>query len=258
MSDVAIKVENLSKLYRMGARQNGNKGGCVFSALFCPNSWQLPAGPDSHADLCRYGETSNQSIKISLKDGLYDAHAIGWTFVVKSKQQDTMVRLAASKDEFPEILIVGNDNAPFSHSAGQNIRVVSLRHGLGDGEHVVAGTAQVFGYCRAGRFINEELHADGQLCGKGKRKNFFVSQNLGRIGKSCADVIGLQTRVFPQNITLRDALGHHAHDEFHWDPSSPNDWLASHNPGVYGDTLRNLFVHLCAPSRVQDFQLVTV
>jgi hypothetical protein len=216
-------------------------------AFFRHQSPRLTGGTDSHADLCRNGETAHQSIKISLKDGLYDAHAIGWTFVVKSKQQDTMVRLAASKDEFPEIFIVGNDNAPFSHSAGQNIRVVSLRHGLGDGEHVVAGTAQVFGYCRAGRFINEELHADGQLCGKGKRKNFFVSQNLGRIGKSCADVIGLQTRVFPQNITLRDALGHHAHDEFHWDPSSPNDRLSNHYLGVYGDSLPKLFFHMFPP-----------
>jgi hypothetical protein len=153
---------------------------------------RLTARPDSHADLRRNGETANQSIKISLKDGLYDAHAIGWTFVVKSKQQDTMVRLAASKDEFPEILIVGNDNAPFSHSAGQNIRVVSLGHGLGDGEHVMAGTAQVFGHCRTGRFINQEFHGGGQLCGKGKRKNFFVSQNLGRIGKSSTNVIRVQ------------------------------------------------------------------
>jgi hypothetical protein len=103
-----------------------------------------------------------------------------------------MVRLAASKDEFSEVLIVGNDKAPFAHSAGQNIRVVSLRHGLGDGQYIMAGSSQVFGYCRTGRFIDEEIHAGGQLCRKGKRKNFFVSQNLGRIGKSGTDVIRVQ------------------------------------------------------------------
>jgi hypothetical protein len=146
-----------------------------------------------------------------LKDGFYYAHAIAWAFVVKAKQKDTMMGAPASKDDFPEILIIGNDNAPFAHSPGQNIRVVSLRHGLSNGQYVMSEAAKIFYYRCTSRLIYDEMHG-GYLIDDCKGKNVLVGQNLGCVGESCTEVIGLQPWIFPQDVTLWDALGNHAHN----------------------------------------------
>jgi hypothetical protein len=63
-------------------------------------------------------------------------------------------------------------------------------------------------------------------------ENVLMNQDPSCVGQSRMDVIGLQTRVFSQDITLRNALGQHTHDELHWDASPPDDRFAQHKLGI--------------------------
>jgi hypothetical protein len=178
-----------------------------------------------------------------LQYDLYHAQAIGRTFVVKPKQQDTMMRLAAAKDKFTKIFVIGNENSSFAHSPGQDMLIFCLGHCLRNGKYVMAETAQVFDYSCTGRLVNHELHGGHFLRGDGKRENILIGQHHGGVGQGSADVIGLQTGVLPQDITLRYALGQHPHDELHRYTRSSDDRLPHHYLGIYADTLPNLFVH---------------
>lgn len=182
-----------------------------------------------------------------LHDGLDHAHAIGRTLVLKPKRHHTVMRLAATKDEVAEILIVSYEDSSFAHSPGQDVRIVGLRYCLSNGKHVVTGAAQVFDNRYTGRLIHDEVHGAGQLCRKREGEEIFMGQHLGCIGQRRADVIGPQRRVFPQDVMLRDALSEHPHDEFDGDASSPYDRLTSHDLRICADTLQERFVHRVSP-----------
>src|SRR2546428_6205046 len=81
-----------------------------------------------------------------------------------------------------------------------------------------------------------------------------MSKDPSCVGQSRTDVIGLQTRVFSQDSTLRNALGQHAHDELHWDASPTDDRFAQHKLGVEADTLLKLCVHRFLPASVTKGQ----
>jgi hypothetical protein len=54
------------------------------------------------------------------------------------------MRLAATKNEVTEILIVRHEDSSFAHSSDQDIRIVGLRHRFGHGDDVVTDATQVF------------------------------------------------------------------------------------------------------------------
>jgi len=139
-------------------------------------------------------------------------------------------------------------------SSGQDVLILSLRHCLSDGEHVVTNAAQVLQYRRTGGLIYDELHGGCHLRGNGEGENILMGQHLGRVGQGSADVSGLQTGVLLQDVTPRDALSQHAHNQLHRDAGSSDHRLADHDSGVHADTLPKLFVHEphYAPQRVQD------
>jgi len=154
-----------------------------------------------------------------------------------------MICLTAAKDEFAEILVVCNEDSFFSCGAGNDIPIVGLRHRLGNGQYIVAGGAQGFDDRHTSGLIDEKFHGGWVLGGNGEGENVFVSQHLGCICKSSADVLGLQTWVFPQDLRLRNPLSQHAHNELYRDASPTDDWLTNHDFGVHGNTLSMLFIH---------------
>ena len=70
----------------------------------------------AHSNFCRNGEVTDQPISMFRQDRGNNAQAIGWAFVVKPEQQHTMMGLAGTKDEFTEILVVGNEYSLFTNS----------------------------------------------------------------------------------------------------------------------------------------------
>ena len=68
------------------------------------------------------------------------------------------MRLAATKDEFSEALVVSNEDSSLAHSEDQDTRIISLRYCLSNGKHVVPNAPQIFGYCCTGRLVYDELH----------------------------------------------------------------------------------------------------
>ena len=68
------------------------------------------------------------------------------------------MRLAAAKDEFTEILVVGDENPSLLHCPSQDIRIIGLGHCLSYGKHVMSGASQVFNGRSTGRLIYDELH----------------------------------------------------------------------------------------------------
>nr|MDA8187775.1 hypothetical protein [Dehalococcoidales bacterium] len=71
-------------------------------------------------------------------------------FVAKAEQQDTMVRLAAAKDELAKIFVISKKDARLVHSSGKDFGVAGLGHCLGNGEHIVGAVAQVFDHSYSG------------------------------------------------------------------------------------------------------------
>jgi len=74
-------------------------------------SRQRSGRADSHAALRRNGEVTCEPIGILSEEILHDAHAIAGAFVAKPKQHHTRMRLAAAKDEFAEVLVIGNEDS---------------------------------------------------------------------------------------------------------------------------------------------------
>lgn len=196
------------------------------------SSWQLAGRPDAHAGFCSDGEMTCQSMGMLLQEALHYPHASGWAFVMKAKQHHTLMRLAAAKNEVTKILIVRHEDSSFARGADQDIRIVGLRHCFGHGEDIVTDAAQVCNNCSTAGLVHDKVHGGCQLGWKSERKNRFVGQHLGGIGQGCVDVIGLQARVLLQDVTLRDALSQHPHNEFDRDAGSPNDRLTGHDLGV--------------------------
>ena len=83
-----------------------------------------------------------------------------------------------------------------------DVAIARLRHGFGDREHVVTGTAQVLDDCYAGTLIDDEPHrrSGSGRCRDGE--NLFLRQNPRGIGEGRADILGLQAWVFAQDIRL--------------------------------------------------------
>lgn len=74
--------------------------------------------------------------------------------------------------------------------------IVGLRHHLSNGQHIMAVCAQVFNDRGTGRLIDDEVH-DGWYLGRhGEGKDILIGEDLGSVGQSSTDVVGLETRVF--------------------------------------------------------------
>lgn len=206
-------------------------------------SQRRTGGPDAEAVFRGNGETTWQPFSPLFQNGLYHAHAIRWALIVQAEQQDTAVCLVVEKDEFAEILVVGNKNSGLTRSPGQDIRIIGLGHCFGDSNYIVTGSTQELHYSFAGRFVYDKPHGDCCLAGNGKGENILPSQHLGCIGQGGSDIVRLQTRILMQDFMLREALGQHPHDQLDRDTSSPDYRLADHDSRVYGNALSKLFIH---------------
>lgn len=120
--------------------------------------------PNPHTGLCRDDKVTNQAIRVLLQDIPYHMHPIGRALVVQPKEQDTVMCLPATKDQFAEILVVGNENPCIGRRMCQDIGIIRLRACFGDGEDVVPRTSKVFHDCRTGGLVHDEPDGYHSLC----------------------------------------------------------------------------------------------
>jgi len=148
------------------------------------------SGADANAALGHYQKVISYLIGVLLKNGCSHAHTVGRAFIMQPEEYDTPVRLAAAKNVFAKILVIGQQDSAFTCGSRQDVLVVGLRHCLRNGQHIVAGAAQVFNYRRAGGLVNNEPHG-WRLHGDAEGENGFVGQHPGCISQGSADVLRL-------------------------------------------------------------------
>lgn len=153
---------------------------------------ELTERAESYARLCGHDKVTRHPIGKSVQQILYHVDAIGRTLILESKQHNGTMPSPIAKDKLAKVLVVGEEDAVLSCSAREDVRIISLRHRLRNGQDIVAKAAQIGDHCRTGGFIDQELHSDGFLCRSRQGENVFVGQNLGGIGQRCTDILRLQ------------------------------------------------------------------
>ena len=160
-----------SAVVRFVSSVQAHGAGCARPPVVCcAFSAQKANWPDAHATFRGNREVTCQPIGVLPQNGPQYMYAIGWAFVMEPKQHHTMMRPAATKDEFAKILVVGNQDSPVIGSPGQDIPVLSLRHCFGNGKHIMANAALVFHYRCAGGLVYNETHENPVYAGTASGK----------------------------------------------------------------------------------------
>ncbi len=91
-----------------------------------------------------------------LQDDGRHAHTVRRRLILQAEKNDSRMPLTTAKDEFPEILVVGDNDPIFLLRQSQDIHVIGRRHRLRDHNNITVGITQAVGNRCASRFVYDE------------------------------------------------------------------------------------------------------
>jgi hypothetical protein len=103
----------------------------------------------------------------------------------------------------------------------------------------MAGFSERTHDCEVAALVGEELHYPlSGLCRFFENERFFVSERVGRISESGADIFCGQARIAIEEISLGGTLAEFSQDQLDGDARAANDRLPHHDVGIDLDPVR--------------------
>jgi hypothetical protein len=143
-----------------------------------------------------------------------------------------------SINKFPEISVLGEQDALFISRERQNLFISDSWRDLSDRQNVVTLRPKRADYWEVAALVGEESHCSG-FCvgGSGEQNNFFVRDRLGRVGYRGPDIFARKARVCVEQIVLGSTFCELPKDQFYFDPRSFDDRLAHHHMRIDLDSI---------------------